>query len=427
MFRSFQISLRCPLRSFSLFLYITASLSGQVYALDSDLSERLDRVVRQLEQLNEVVRNQQKRIEQLENENSILKSKQQGVAGSTPSTVQNLEMRSSPPSTRGGERRSTAPSTGLSGFNPEIGVVADLTAVLTESEEDFEGNDKLSVREIEFVFGHDIDPYSRFDTTITFSDFESPAIEDAYISHWGLPYELRARIGRMRPKLGKANALHRDQLDTVDEPFVVQEYLGIEGLYRTGIELSSFLPTSGDTFTQELVLGVMEGGIGEEGTLFGETRRRPSFYSRITSFWEVSDDDSLDLGLTYMLGSADSDSSYEVNAFGVDLTFIHRLPAANDRLKFQSELFYQERDQAALMTAGHGGHGEEEEHVEDEEEDHSEQLIEELPFDSNPFGLYVLGDYRFDQFAFGALSVCRPPRRLRSPFLSTGNSSNRCA
>lgn len=61
-------------------------------------------------------------------------------------------------------------SKGLQALNPEIGLLADITALLTESDEDADGNDKLSVRELEFIFGHDVDPYSRFDATVTLSD-----------------------------------------------------------------------------------------------------------------------------------------------------------------------------------------------------------------------------------------------------------------
>src|SRR3989338_6203082 len=68
----------------------------------------------------------------------------------------------------------TGPGGRLAAFNPEIGLVADMTGQLSQSREDGEGNDKLSVRELELVLGHDIDPYSRMDATITFSDFEDP-------------------------------------------------------------------------------------------------------------------------------------------------------------------------------------------------------------------------------------------------------------
>lgn len=280
-------------------------------------------------------------------------------------------------------RTSTTTSVGSSStaprrqFLPDIGVVTDIVASSTESKDDEEGNDRVSVREIEFIFGHDIDPYARLDTVITFSDFEDPDIEEAKVTYSGLPLDTTARIGRMRQRVGKATALHRDSLDTVDEPLVVQRYLGIEGLFRTGLEISGFTPLSGDRFTQELILGVMEGGVGEDGELFGETRRRPSGYGHIANFFDISDDTSFELGGTYMLGSQDEDSAAEVQAFGIDATFVHFVTPRN-KFKLQSEIYIQNRDE----TLGEDG----------------------VPlFADDPYGLYVLADYRFaDRWGFGA-------------------------
>lgn len=259
----------------------------------------------------------------------------------------------------------------LSAFNPEIGLLGDIVGQLSESSADGEGNDKLSAREVELVFGHPIDPYSRFDSTITFSDFEEPSVEEAYITHWGLPGEVKARLGRMRPKIGKASAVHRDMLDTVDEPLVVSSYLGAEGLSRTGVELSGFLPMPWTSVVHELTAGVLEGGIGEGGTLFGATRRRPSFYTHLKNFWDLSEASNLELGVTHLIGSKDADARFEANALGIDATLLHYVTPTN-KFKWQSELYLQDRDEAFSMA-----------------EDGTR-----TNFHENPWGLYSLMDYR---------------------------------
>ncbi len=260
----------------------------------------------------------------------------------------------------------------LSAFNPEIGVLADLLGQLSEGSADTEGNDKLSAREVELIFGHPIDPYSRLDATITFSDFESPTLEEAYLTHWGLPAEINARLGRIRPKIGKATAIHRDQLETADEPLVVQRYLGNEGLSRTGLELSGFLPMPWTApLTHELVAGVMEGGIGEGGTLFGATRRRPSFYLHLKNFWDITEISNFELGATYLVGSKDADARFEVHALGLDGVLVHHVTPSN-RLKWQNELYLQDRDEAFSITG-----------------DGTRTNVHD-----NPWGLYTLLDYR---------------------------------
>lgn len=259
----------------------------------------------------------------------------------------------------------------LSAFNPEIGALVDVVGQFSESSAEGEGNDKLSAREMELVLGHPVDPYSRLDATIAFSDFEAASLEEAYLTHWGLPGELKARIGRLRPKIGKANPLHRDSLETVDEPRVIASYLGAEGLSRTGVELSGFLPAPWTSLTHEVIAGVMEGGIGEGGTLFGSTTRRPSLYARLRNSWDFSDASTLELGTTYATGSQDADSSFEVAALGLDATVTHFLTPTN-KLKWQNELLLQDRDEAFSMA-----------------EDGTR-----TEFDNQPFGWYSLLDYR---------------------------------
>lgn len=271
------------------------------------------------------------------------------------------------------------PSGGLSAFNPEIGVVADVAGQLSESSADGEGNDKLSVREVELVFGHPIDPYSRLDATITFSDFEDSAVEEAYITHWGLPGEITAKLGRLRPRIGKATTTHGERLETVDYPLVVQRYLGNEGLFRTGLELTEFIPTSWTAVTHELTIGSMEGGVGEGGQLFGATRRRPSFYAHLKNFWDISDTSNVELGTTYLVGSKDADAKYEVNALGLDATLIHYVTPTN-KLKWQNEAYLQHRKESVTFA--------------------DDGTSTSVP--NTPWGFYSLLDYRFGpQFGVG--------------------------
>ena len=266
----------------------------------------------------------------------------------------------------------------LSALNPEIGVVADMLAQRSSHSTEGDGNDKLSVREIELVFGHPIDPYSRFDSTITFSDFENPDIEEAYITHWGLPGEIKAKLGRMRPKIGKASAVHGDVLDTVDEPLVVQRYFGNEGLFRTGLELTGFIPVPWTAVTHELTVGMMEGGVGEGGALFGETRRRPSFYTHLKNFWDISDVSNVELGTTYLIGSKDADAAFEVNALGLDATVTQYITPAN-KLKWQNEAYLQHRKET--VTFGE---------------------TETTSAPNTPWGFYSLLDYRLSpRFGIG--------------------------
>lgn len=326
-----------------------------------EMRSALEEMRKTVQQQNETIQRQQERIGDLE---------KRLIAPATPVPGYVSSSAALPPAGR--------PTGGLGAFLPDIGAVADIFAQLSESKEDGEGNDRIALRELELVLGHDIDPYSRFDSTITFSDFEDVSVEEAYITHSGLPWNVRGKIGRLRPKVGKASAVHRDALETVEDPLVVQRYLGAEGLSRTGLELSKILPAFLEPLTQEITAGVMEGGVGEGGTLFGGTRRRPSFYAHLKNFLDLSDTTNLEMGGTYLTGSSDEDPGFEVNALGLDATLIHHFNPVN-RLKWQSEAYLQDRENFATSVS-------------------SDTTGEEVRTDlgRHPLGLYSLMEYRIN-------------------------------
>lgn len=245
---------------------------------------------------------------------------------------------------------------------PEIGVVGDVVYTQNSSKEDVEGADRISLRELELVLGSNVDPYSRLDATISFSDTEEPSLEEAYLTRFGLPLATTARLGKFKPKVGKALGIHRDSLDTVDEPLVIQQYFGVEGMNKSGLDFTKQLDLPWPV-AQQVTLGVLEGGNGEEGTAFGDTRRRPTAYSHLKNYVDLNDTTGLELGFSHMIGSRDEDSRFEVQVLGSDVTLTHNFNA-NQTLKLQGEAFNLDRKE----TEG---------------------------FDGNLWGAYALADLRF--------------------------------
>lgn len=223
-------------------------------------------------------------------------------------------------------------------WNPDIGVIADTMFKHDTPRSDSEGADRLSVRELELVMGSYVDPYSRLDVNIAFSDFEDVHLQEAYLTRFGLPLETTARIGRSKPKVGKALLSHRDILDTTDYPLVIQRYFGDDGLNKTGVDLTKPLDLPLNS-AHELTIGIIEGGNGEGGTVFGDSRRRPTAYSHLKNFWDITDATNFELGASHMIGSQDADSGFESNVLGADGTLIH-FYGPDQRIKLQSELFY---------------------------------------------------------------------------------------
>ena len=231
-------------------------------------------------------------------------------------------------------------------FTPEIGAVADVALKLDSPKADTGGADRVSLREIELVLGSNVDPYSRLDATIAFNEDNSAELEEAYLTRFQLPFDTTARIGRFKPKIGRDLAAHRDSLDTVDEPLVIQHYFGEEGMNKSGVDLTKLLDLP-SPFVHQLTVGVIEGGTGEGGTAFGDTKRRPTLYGHLKNYLDITDMTNLDLGLTYAAGHKDEEEAFKVNVLGLDATLIHHLNANQD-LKLQSEAFYMDRKDSFL-------------------------------------------------------------------------------
>ena len=229
-------------------------------------------------------------------------------------------------------------------WNPDIGVIADTVLKLDSPKSDAEGADRISVREMELVLGSAVDPYSRFDASVGFSDLEEVHLSEAYLTRFGLPLNSTARIGRFKPKVGKALFYHRDIIETVDYPLAIQRYFGSDGLNKTGVDVTLPVDLPLES-SHEFSFGALEGGNGEDGTAFGDTRRRPTVYSHLRNFWDLSEVTTLEIGASHMAGSADTDSSFETNIVGLDGTFLY-LYGPDQRFKLQSELFYLNREES---------------------------------------------------------------------------------
>jgi hypothetical protein len=280
---------------------------------------------------------------------------------------------------------STAPKSLAGRWNPDIGVVADATVKLDSPKADAEGADRLSVRELELVFGSAVDPYSRLDVTVSFSDFEEASLEEAYYTHFGLPFGATARVGKFKPDIGKAIPVHRDSLDTVDEPLVIQRYFGVEGYNKAGADVKVLLDLPWES-THQVSLGVLEGGNGEDGTLFGDTRRRPTFYGHVKNYFDLNDTTGLELGASYLTGSRDADASNEVSVIGLDGTMINRY-ADRRHIKLQGEAFRVSRAESF---------------AEIEDADTGDIFFDDLDDNRNLWGGYLLFDWRFlPQWASG--------------------------
>ncbi len=295
------------------------SLEKQFSIMKAQFEALQNRVV----QLEAKVKNQDEELSQYRSAEELNENRIKGLEGKLDQEVETL----------------TGPSQDkkLAKWLPDIGVIADVVGTLNSARTDGDGADRVSLRELELIFGSDVDPFSRLDATVSFSDSEDPSLEEGYLTRFGLPFEAVARFGKFKPKVGKALSLHRDSLDTVDEPIVIQKYFGEEGLSKTGLDVTKTLNFP-IPVVQQFTTGVLNGG-GEEGTAFyNGKQRRPIFYNHLKNYVDVSDTTGFEWGFSHMIGSRDEDARFEVQILGSDITLTHQLDA-DQRLKVQGEVF----------------------------------------------------------------------------------------
>ena len=139
---------------------------------------------------------------------------------------------------------------------PDISAVGDFIADLSPDGSTQEDGARFGVREVEVALQAVVDPYFRGDIFLGISDLEGIAIEQAYLTTTSLPNQLELRLGRFLMPFGKQNTTHRHDLHTVEYPYVIQRFLGPEGLKGTGLQGSRVFSPFG--FYQELLLTAVD-------------------------------------------------------------------------------------------------------------------------------------------------------------------------
>ena len=145
---------------------------------------------------------------------------------------------------------------------PDISAIGEVIGDFTPNTVTQESGKRFDIREVELALSSAVDPYFRADFILGLSDLERIAIEEAYITSTGLPWGLQARIGRFHMPIGKQNTTHRAELQTVEYPYVIQNFLGAEASKGTGISLSAIFAPFG--FYQEFQLSAVDNFFGEE-------------------------------------------------------------------------------------------------------------------------------------------------------------------
>lgn len=188
-----------------------------------------------------------------------------------------------------------------SSINPDISVIPDFRIFSTdETNAPENGRLNMALEEVEAAIQAPLNPYARADIFLSFStDPEEPAaIEEAYFTILkGLPLSMNIKGGRFLLDFSKLNTLHAHAYPFVERPLVHQAFIGDEGLKDEGIEVNTILPT-GSVYAR--LSGTVATGDELDGgrkSLFGS--------SRLSTFFELSDETALETGVAASTGRTD--------------------------------------------------------------------------------------------------------------------------
>ena len=188
---------------------------------------------------------------------------------------------------------------------PDISAVGDLVADLSPDGSTQEDGSRLGIREVEVAFQAVVDPYFRGDIFLGVSDAEGVSIEQAYLTTTSLPQQLQLRLGRFLMPFGKQNTTHRHDLHSIEYPYVIQRFLGPEGLKGTGLQGSRVFSPLG--FYQELLLTAVDRlGEAEEGLTplepVNESLGGLGFSARLRNYVDLTEAANLELSFSAMTG-----------------------------------------------------------------------------------------------------------------------------
>ncbi len=204
-------------------------------------------------------------------------------------------------------------------FNPAISLVGNFLSVGGQGRDGELPN--AALRESEIGFRAVVDPYARADVYLAFGE-EGVEVEEGYVTLTALPWQLLAKVGRLRTQFGKVNTLHLHTLPWADQPLPVTNLLGEEGWISSGVSVGRLIPL-GNTFS-ELTVEVLRADA--EGLFESESANDLAWNGHYRVFRDLSDSTNLDLGLSYGFGANGSEADgseerAETRLSGLDVTW----------------------------------------------------------------------------------------------------------
>ncbi len=233
----------------------------------------------------------------------------------------------------------------------------------------------FTVPNVELTFDGAVDPYFKGFSALVYkldkNGETGVELEEAWAQTTSLPWNLQAKAGQMLTDFGRQNAQHPHAWAFVDQPLVLNQMFGSDGLRGQGAKLSWLLPT--DIYTEAMVSVLNSAGgttssfrSEESGEIHGGVpvdREVGSLTDllivpRLTTSLDLTETQTIVLGASAGFGPNNSGSSARTSIYGVDAYYKWKAEAAQAGFPFvawQTELIsrrYGAADRVALDDAG---------------------------------------------------------------------------
>lgn len=202
-------------------------------------------------------------------------------------------------------------------FNPDTSVIGNFLGHAGQKNNlEFPDDPRQPFRldEAEIAFEAFVDPYAKakFFFSITPEGIE---VEEGYANFVTLPYGLTAKAGKMKAFFGKDNTWHTHVRPWTDQPLVIHNFFGDEGLADEGISVSKSIDNPWNTFI-EATGEVFSGNVGD---VFKRTSNNDLLYNaHLKAFRDLTENSNVELGTSYATGKREGDR----NSFGgIDVTY----------------------------------------------------------------------------------------------------------
>jgi hypothetical protein len=224
-------------------------------------------------------------------------------------------------------------------FNPDIGLIGDFQgSYISRGKRNFDAY----LNETELSLQANVDPYARADFFLSFG--RDPVtgkygveVEEGYLTTLSLPAQLQLKVGKFREALGRINPTHPHALPFIDLPNAYVNYFGENGLNDEGLSLSWLIP---DKKVYQEIIFQATSGHSESPSFYRGDNNRFVYLGHLKNFFTLSDNATLELGLTGITGPNDSSRTTSIAA--ADLTYKWKPVQMNTykSVTWQSEFYY---------------------------------------------------------------------------------------